>query len=99
MFVRIDKDLVVNMNQITSYNILEDYDSYKLVIYKNDKTPFHTVFYMKNNGNQVDILLSFINAMNEVIVNPENMKKYNISYNVPTPTEHIEEELKEETNE
>lgn len=74
MFVRVDRDLVVNMNQITSYNIIEEPDAYKLVLYKNDKMPLHTVYYMKEHGHQVEILISFINVMNEVILNPENVK-------------------------
>lgn len=88
MFVRIDRDLVINMNQITSYNIIEEPDAYKLLIYKNDKTPIHTVYYMKQHSHEVELLLSFINVMNDYVINPDRT-----IYTPINNEEHIEETI------
>ena len=92
MFVRIDKDLSVNINNIFSYKLSEDEDSYKLQIWSLNGGIAHTVIYMKGRADQMKILIEFNNVMRELTTNldipvmeePKEVKK---------DKKHIKEQL------
>ncbi len=91
MFVRIDKDLVVNINNIFSYKISEDFESYKLQIWSTTGAVIHTIFYMKDKPEQVNILIQFNDTMRERMVNPEIINEpANI---IEEPAKHVKESI------
>ena len=92
MFVRIDKDLSVNINNIFSYKLSEDMDSYKLQIWSNQGNLIHNIIYLKERPEQVQILIDFNNTMRDLTVNPEVIREQAF-------TEHTTEELVEENEE
>ena len=92
MFVRIDRDLSVNINNIFSYKISEDLDSYKLQLWSNTGSIIHTIIYLKSRQDQLDILISFNNTMRELMVNPDRLPE--MEYITEEET-HAEPELKE----
>lgn len=75
MFVRIDKDLSVNINNIFSYKLSEDLDSYKLQIWSNQGNLIHNIIYLKERPDQVQILIDFNNTMRDLTVNPEVIRE------------------------
>lgn len=91
MFVRIDKDLSVNINNIFSYKISEDLDSYKLQLWSNTGNIIHTVIYLKSRQDQLDILISFNNTMRDMMVNPDRLPDMEYTYE----EENTDEQLKE----
>jgi len=94
MFVRIDRDLVVNINNIFSYKISEDIESYKLQIWSPTGALIHSVFYMKNKPEQVNILIQFNDTMRERMVNPEIINEQ--VNTVEEPIRHINESINKE---
>ena len=88
MFVRIDKDLSVNINNIFSYKLSEDMDSYKLQIWSNQGNLIHNIIYLKERPEQVQILIDFNNTMRDLTVNPEIIREPIVE---PTTKELIEE--------
>lgn len=88
MFVRIDKDLSVNINNIFSYKLSEDMDSYKLQIWSNQGNLIHNIIYLKERPEQVQILIDFNNTMRDLTVNPEIIREPIVK---PTTEELIEE--------
>lgn len=91
MFVRIDKDLSVNINNIFSYKLSEDMDSYKLQIWSNQGNLIHNIIYLKERPEQVQILIDFNNTMRDLTVNPEIIREPIVK--------HTTEELIEENEE
>ena len=88
MFVRIDKDLSVNINNIFSYKLSEDMDSYKLQIWSNQGNLIHNIIYLKERPEQVQILIDFNNTMRDLTVNPEIIREPIVE---PTTKELVEE--------
>jgi hypothetical protein len=93
MFVRIDRDLSVNINNILSYKLSEDAEAIKLQIWSIQGTILHTIFYLKNRPEQMKIIIDFNNAMRDLTVNPEIIRDYNIEDTVEDKENHIEEQL------
>lgn len=71
MFIRIDTDLSVNINNIFSYKISEDFNSYKLSIWSATGALVHSVIYLKDRQDQMNILIQFNDTMRDLTVNPE----------------------------
>ena len=92
MFVRIDKDLAVNINNIFSYKLFEDGDSYKLQVWGVNGTPIHTVIYLKDRPDQMQLLIDFNNTLRDLTVNNEVIR------NVQLPIEQLETEEDEQLN-
>ena len=88
MFVRIDKDLSVNINNIFSYKLSEDMDSYKLQIWSNQGNLIHNIIYLKERPEQVQILIDFNNTMRDLTVNHEIIREPIVE---PTTEELIKE--------
>ena len=88
MFVRIDKDLSVNINNIFSYKLSEDIDSYKLQVWSNQGNLIHNIIYLKERPDQVQILIDFNNTMRDLTVNPEIIREPIVE---PTTEELIKE--------
>ena len=88
MFVRIDKDLSVNINNIFSYKLSEDMDSYKLQIWSNQGNLIHNIIYLKERPEQVQILIDFNNTMRDLTVSPEIIREPIVE---PTTEELVEE--------
>jgi len=84
MFVRIDKDLSVNIGNIFSYKLSEDTDSYKLQVWSSNGSIVHTVIYLKNRPEQMKILIEFNNVMRDLTTNLEVIN--------PTQEEYVNEE-------
>lgn len=74
MFVRIDKDLSVNVQNIFSYKLSEDHDSYKLQIWSSNGNIIHTVIYLKDRPDQMKILIEFNNLMRDLTTNLDIVK-------------------------
>ena len=89
MFVRIDKDLSVNINNIFSYKLSEDIDSYKLQVQSNQGNLIHNIIYLKERPDQVQILIDFNNTMRDLTVNPEVIREQ--AFTEPTTEELVEE--------
>ena len=70
MFLRIDTDLFVNIDNILTYKLYDEGESYKLVINGNDKSPI-IVFYLKGNPNDMKILGEVVNKFREITINPD----------------------------
>ena len=90
MFVRIDNDLAVNINNIFSYKLFEDGDSYKLQVWGVNGTPIHTVIYLKDRPDQMQLLIDFNNTLRDLTVNNEVIR------NVQLPIEQLETEEDEQ---
>lgn len=71
MFVRIDRDLSVNINNIFSYQLSEDPESYKLYIWSIQGNLVHKIIYLKSKPEQLKLLIEFNEAMRNITVNPE----------------------------
>lgn len=71
MLIRIDTDLFVNVNQIFSYKLYDEGDSYKLTIWSNSGQVVHTVFYVKSNPVRMSLLIEIVNAFKELTINPD----------------------------
>ena len=69
MFVRIDKDLSVNIGNMFSYKLSEDQDSYKLQVWSETGNIVHTVIYLKDRPEQMKILIEFNNVMRDLTTN------------------------------
>lgn len=69
MFVRIDRDLSVNIGNIFSYKLSEDQDSYKLQIWSEAGNIVHTVIYLKDRPEQMKLLIEFNNVMRDLTTN------------------------------
>ena len=95
MFVRIDKDLSVNIQNIFSYKISEDSDSFKLQVWNTDSVPTHTVIYLKNRIDQMQLLIEFNNIMRDLTANLEVIKA---PLDIPDEetNRHIEEVFEED---
>ena len=70
MFLRIDTDLFVNIDNIISYRLYDEGESYKLVINGNEKAPI-IVFYLKNNQMDMKILGEVVAKFREITYNPD----------------------------
>lgn len=70
MFLRIDTDLFVNIDNIISYRLYDEGESFKLVVNGNEKTPI-IVFYLKNNQMDMKILGEVVNKFREITYNPD----------------------------
>ena len=70
MFLRIDTDLFVNIDNIISYRLYDEGESYKLVVNGNEKTPI-IVFYLKNNQMDMKILGEVVAKFREITYNPD----------------------------
>ena len=70
MFLRIDTDLFVNIDNILTYKLYDEGESYKLVINGNDKSPI-IVFYLKGNPNDMKILGEVVSKFREITINPD----------------------------
>lgn len=77
MFVRIDKDLSVNIQNILSYKLSEDHDSYKLQIWSPNGNIVHNIIYLKDRPEQMQILIDFNNVMRDLTLNIEIIKTAN----------------------
>lgn len=95
MFVRVDKDLYINIQNIFSYKLIDDGDAYKLQIWSSNGNLVHNIFYIKDNIDQMKILLEFNNMMRDLMVNPEIVSQHTDLVNeVAEPEEkHIKEKL------
>ena len=70
MFVRVEKDFFVNLNQVSSYLLKEEEDAIRLIIYINGKAA-HNIVYLKCDSEELGILTDFVNAVRDITVNPE----------------------------
>lgn len=70
MFLRIDTDLFVNIDNIISYRLYDEGESYKLVINGNEKAPI-IVFYLKNSQMDMKILGEVVAKFREITYNPD----------------------------
>ena len=87
MFIRIDRDLVINTANILGYQILEDSNSYKLQIWSTSGALVYNIIYLKDDHYQTNILIEFNNYMRGLTVNAE-----------PPLYINNEEEVEENTN-
>ena len=71
MLIRIDTDLFVNVNQIFSYKLYDEGESYKLTIWSNSGQVVHNVFYVKSNPVRMSLLMEIVNAFKELTINPD----------------------------
>ena len=92
MFLRIDKDLFVNVNNIFSYKLFDEGDSYKLLIWSTDGKIGNTVYYLKNSPEQMNILREVVDNLREFTLNPERL----IYPTEPVVEEPVEEPVEEE---
>lgn len=99
MFVRIDTDLFVNINNMFSYKISDTADAYKLQIWSSNGNIIHSIFYLKDVPSQMQILLQFNDVMQDLVVNPERISpQVNINEGLPPLPEenqHLEETIEE----
>lgn len=89
MLIRIDTDLFVNVNQIFSYKLYDEGDSYKLTIWSNSGQVVHTVFYVKSNPARMALLLEIVNAFKELTINPDRSLETKITYIPDVDLENI----------
>lgn len=92
MFIRIDKDLSVNIQNIFSYKLSEDMDSYKLQIWSNSGNIIHTVIYLKENLEQMKLLVDFNNTMRDLTTNVEIIKPQEVFPILGRIGEEVEEQ-------
>ena len=71
MFLRIDSDLFVNLNNVFSYKIMEDETSYKIVFWGSAGKVVHTVFYLKTSPAQMKLLQEVVLNLKELSLNPD----------------------------
>lgn len=71
MFLRIDTDLFINVNNVFSYKLYDEGDSYKLIVWGCDGKIIHSVFYMKHKEDQMNILKEVVNNFRELTINPD----------------------------
>ena len=70
MFIRVEKDFFVNLNQISSYILKEEEDAIRLIIYIGGKIT-HNIVYLKCDTEAIGILINFIDAARSLTINPE----------------------------
>lgn len=94
MFLRIDRDLFVNISSIGSIKLLEDNNSYKLILTGVNGNIMHTVIYLKSDYNQMEILIGVNDYIRGNTVNPEVIVPMVPEEQIVTPEEsHIEEQI------
>ena len=70
MFVRVERDFFVNLNQISSYILKEEEDAIRLIIYVGGRIA-HNIVYLKCDKEAIAILVNFIDAARSLTINPE----------------------------
>jgi hypothetical protein len=76
MFLRIDTDLFVNVDNIFSYKLSDEGDAFKLMIWGSNGNVIHTVFYMKNIETQVALITEVVNSLKDLTLNPDRSVYY-----------------------
>lgn len=71
MFLRIDTDLFINVNNIGGYKLFDEGDSYKLIIWGTEGKIAHSVYYMKHQPTQIALLQEVVNNFRELTINPD----------------------------
>ncbi len=71
MFIRIDRDLFVNINNISSFKLYDEGEAYKLIVWGNSGSILHTIFYIKASNDQMRLLSEIVNNFKELTVNPD----------------------------
>lgn len=71
MFLRVDRDIYININNISSYKLSEDTNSYKLTIYGLSGNVLHNIIYLKDSVEQIGLLLEVNNILRERLINPD----------------------------
>ena len=89
MLIRIDTDLFVNVNQIFSYKLYDEGESYKLTIWSNSGQVVHNVFYVKSNPVRMGLLMEIVNAFKELTINPDRSMEVS-QFTQVEPEEDIE---------
>ena len=70
MFVRVDRDFFVNLNQVSSYILKEEEDAIRLIIYVGGKVA-HNIVYLKCDTEAINTLSGFVSAVRDITLNPE----------------------------
>ena len=94
MFVRIDKDLSVNIGNIFSYKLSEDLDSYKLQVWSITGNIIHTIIYLKDRPEQMKLLIEFNNVMRDLTTNVDIVRP--VENIVPEEGYEVEHDVKDE---
>lgn len=96
MFVRIDRDLSVNIGNIFSYKLSEDQDSYKLQVWSETGNIVHTVIYLKDRPEQMKLLIEFNNVMRDLTTNLDVIRPVDDEVIGPVQEEPMIEEIIDE---
>ncbi len=71
MFLRVDTDLFININNVLGYKLFDEGEAYKLIIWCNGGNISHTVFYLKDQPAQISLLKEIVNNFREITINPD----------------------------
>lgn len=97
MFIKVDKDYFINIDNICAYKLSEDLDSYKLLIWTCDMS--HTIIYMKSNQVQMNLLSEVNEILQNITINKEKLNipdfssLLNSTENSEEQPKHIEEKI------
>jgi hypothetical protein len=90
VFLRVDSDLFVNLDNVFSYKLSDDGDAFKLIFWGNNGNIINTVFYMKNMEAQIILLQEVIKHLRDLTINPDRSMYQSMDLE-PTP-QPVEEE-------
>lgn len=71
MFLRVESDTFINLNNVYSYKLVEDHNSYKLMFWGSNGNIINSVFYLKNQPNQIELLTEVVTNLRELTLNPD----------------------------
>lgn len=94
MFLRIEGDTFVNLNNVFSYKLSEDRDSFKLMFWGSNGNIINTAFYLKSQPDQIELLRNIVSSLRDITINPD-LAIYNIPDNFPNEDFVNEDDLVE----
>lgn len=90
MFLRIDSDTFVNIDNIFSYKLSDEGDSFKLTLWGTSGTVMNTIHYMKFRDDHIALLKEVVNSLRDITINPERETQPEIEMGETQEPEEVE---------
>ena len=90
MFLRIDSDTFVNIDNIFSYKLSDEGDSFKLTLWGTSGTVMNTIHYMKFRDDHIALLKEVVNSLRDITINPERETQPEIETGETQEPEEVE---------
>ena len=100
MFLRVDSDTFVNIDNIFSYKLSDEEDSFKLTLWGTSGTVMNTIHYLKFREDHIALLKEVVNSLKDITINPERETQPELVSEEPPAPEEVEPvtETREERN-